>query len=206
MQDVINLLNMHHRFFFYAKHYADLTAQPTPEDSRAWSQILISLLTGINGLGRQKGSDLIDGSDVKSANAWGAIDYPRFNGCIKAGTLSPHSGRMLSLDHMPYLFFVLWDNEPKSGTERTRIWAVQTQKDTLFRSICQDWYCQRLDGYIHSNNFQLHAPINQNSNTFTNRCGNLNYPLFLEALWINDTYDVTFYDPNVLKYGKCTEI
>ncbi len=45
---------MHHRFFFYAKKYADMTAQPTPEDSRAWSQILVSLLTGINGLGRKK--------------------------------------------------------------------------------------------------------------------------------------------------------
>ena len=68
MDDVINLLNMHHRFFFYAKKYADLTKQPTPEDSRAWSQILVSLITGINGLGRRKGSDLSDGSDVKSAN------------------------------------------------------------------------------------------------------------------------------------------
>ena len=27
MDDVINLLNMHHRFFFYAKKYADLTKQ-----------------------------------------------------------------------------------------------------------------------------------------------------------------------------------
>ena len=78
MNNVVNLLNMHHRFFFYAKEYADLTEQPTPEDSRAWSQILVSLITGINGLGRRKGSDLSDGSDAKSANVWEAIDFPRF--------------------------------------------------------------------------------------------------------------------------------
>ncbi len=68
MNDIINLLNMHHNFFFSAKEYADLTKQLTPEDSRAWSQILVSLITGIKGLGRRKGSDLADGSDVKSAN------------------------------------------------------------------------------------------------------------------------------------------
>ena len=205
MQDVIDVLNMHHRFFFYAKKYADMTAQPTPEDSRAWSQILVSLLTGINGLGRKKGSDLLDGSDVKSANVWGAIDFPRFNGCIKAGTLSPRSGNITSLDYMPYLFFVLWDYEPPTNTERVRIWAVRPQKDDLFREMCLNWYSQRTSGRIISYNFQLYPPANRNSDVFTNRCGNLNYPLLFEAIWTGETYEITHYDADVLIYGYCTE-
>lgn len=49
MNNVVNLLNMH--------------------------QILVSLITGINGLGRRKGSDLSDGSDVKSVNVWGLLIF-----------------------------------------------------------------------------------------------------------------------------------
>lgn len=182
MNEIINFLNMHHNFFFQAQHYANRTAQPTPEDSRAWSQILISLLTGISGLGRKKGPDLLDGSDVKAANTWGAIDKPRFNGCIKAGTKSNISNRISSLDTMPYLFFVLWDNEQLSVSERTRVWCVRPQVDPLFRNICQMWYALRNKGTITSNNFQLHPPCNLNSNIFTNTCGNLNYPLLLNAI------------------------
>lgn len=203
MDNVINLLNMHHNFFFAAKKYADLTAQPTPEDSRAWSQILVSLLTGIPGLGRRKGSDLADGSDVKSANTWGAIDSPRFNGCIKAGTLSPYANNMSYLDRTPHLFFVLWDVEPNSNTERTRIWAVQTQVDQLFRDVCSLWYDRRYNRSILSNNFQLHAPINRNSNTFSNNCGTLDYPLLFEALWNGNSYKITYYAPEVLTNGFC---
>lgn len=198
MNNVINLLNMHHNFFFAAKEYADMTLQPTPEDSRAWSQILISLLTGIPGLGRRKGSDLADGSDVKSANAWGAIDVPRFNGCIKAGTLSPYANNISYLDQTPHLFFVLWDTEPELRIERTRIWVVQAQNDPLFRDMCNLWYNQRINGEISSNNFQLHAPINKNSNTFRNQCGIMKYPLLFDAIWNGDSYEVRFYDPNAL--------
>ena len=57
-----------------------------PVDLRGWSQIIVSVLTGIKGIARKKGADLEDGSDVKAANTWEAIDTPRFNGVIKAGT------------------------------------------------------------------------------------------------------------------------
>lgn len=206
MNDVINLLNMHHRFFFYAKKYADLTKQPTPEDSRAWSQILVSLLTDINGLGRHKGSDLEDGSDVKSANAWGAIDFPRFNGCIKAGTLSSYSNNMSFLDNTPNLYFVLWDNKPNYGNERTRIWVVQPRRDPIFREICEKWYDQKATGIIRSSNFQLHAPINENTNIFRNQCGSLYYPLLFEATWVENTYIVDYYEPRTITSGFCQYI
>lgn len=206
LQEILEFLNMHHRFFFAAKEYADQTAQPTPEDSRAWSQILISLLTGVNGLGRQKGPDLFDGSDVKAANTWGAIDTPRFNGCIKSGTLSSVSDSMDSLDQMPHLYFVLWDNEPETNKERTRIWAVNTQTDPLFRGVCELWYQKRQNGEITSTNFQLHPPRNKNSNIFRNTCGNLSYPLVMDARWNGKTYEISYFDEDAIENGQCTEI
>lgn len=204
LQKILDFLNKHHRFFFESKKYADQTAQPTPEDSRAWSQILISLLTEVNGLGRQKGPDLLDGSDVKAANTWGAIDTPRFNGCIKSGTLSSVSDSMDSLNQMPHLYFVLWDNAPDNGTERTRIWAVNTQTDPLFREMCELWYQKRQNGEIKSTNFQLHPPRNKNSNVFTNTCGNLNYPLVLDARWNGETYKIIHFDEKAIENGFCT--
>ncbi|MGO0063480.1 MamI family restriction endonuclease [Brevibacillus fluminis] len=204
MKNVLDFLKMHHEAFFQAKPYADFTGQPTPEDSRAWSQILVSLLTGIKGPGRKKGADLIDGSDVKAANTWGAIDTPRFNGVIKAGTKSSKSGNMASLDAMPLLFFVLWDNEPNSNRERVRVWVVRTQKDEVFREMCRKWYKQVESGQIISTNFQLHPPRNKNSNEFRNTCGNLDYPLLLNAIWDGSKYELIHYDPDALNSGMCT--
>ena len=60
------VFDAHHEAFFRAKPLADKTCHPVPCDTRSWSQILASLLTGINGKA-QKGSDLVDGSDVKAA-------------------------------------------------------------------------------------------------------------------------------------------
>src|SRR4026208_372513 len=91
---VLELLNLHRESFFDAEPLSNETGHPNPSDTKAWSQILISLLTGITGLYRKKGADFSDGSDVKGANTWGAIDTPRFNGVIKAGTKSAKSGKL----------------------------------------------------------------------------------------------------------------
>jgi hypothetical protein len=200
---VLDFLKLHHDSFFDAKPYADETEHPAPSDSRSWSQILVSLLTGIKGVAREKGADLEDGSDVKAANTWGAIDTPRFNGVIKAGTKSAKSGKLESLDDMPYLFFVLWDNEPVNQRERCRVWVVRTQSDRVFRAMCRKWYRLRDEGEIISNNFQLHPPRGKNTDEFRNTCGNLNYPLLFSAEWINERYEVTSYKPNSLKDGVC---
>ena len=66
------------------------------------------------GLPGKKGADLVDGSDVKAVNTWEAIDTPRFNGVLKAGTKSASAGKLLSLDVVPYLFFVLWDHRSRT--------------------------------------------------------------------------------------------
>jgi hypothetical protein len=202
---VLAFLKLHHDAFFDAKPYADETEHPTPSDSRAWSQILVSMLTGIKGLAREKGADLADGSDVKAANAWGAIDVPRFNGVIKAGTKSKKAGKLTYLDDLPYLFFVLWDNEPTNDRERCRVWVVRPQHDKKFRAMCRLWYKQRAGGKIISDNFQLHPPIGKNSDSFTNNCGDLNYPLLLSAEWMNDRYGITHYGPEALKTGECSK-
>ena len=206
LTDALDVLNMHHVHFFEGLQYASITDQPVPEDSRAWSQILISMLTGISGMARHKGQDLADGSDVKSANAWYSIDKVRFNGVIKAGTQSHLAGSIAYLDQMPFLFFVMWDHNPRNDRARARVWVVRPQHDRLFRAMAQDWYNQLAAGTITSNNFQLHPPVNENSDVFTNRCGNLEYPLLLAAEWNGREYVSAYYDPDVLNSGRCNRV
>lgn len=206
---VIEFLNLHRQAFYDAVPYADETEHPNPSDSKSWSQILVSLLTDTKGLARKKGADLADGSDVKAANTWGAIDTPRFNGVIKAGTKSEKSGNMTYLDEVPFLYLVLWDNEPDEKRERCRIWVVRPQFDTVFRNICEKWYDKRIEKEKlgkKMDNFQLHPPRGKNSNIITNTCGNLEYPLLLSAVWKETTYQTEVYQPNILKNGTCVEV
>ncbi len=202
---VLEFLKLHHDAFFQAAVFAEQTQHPTPTDTRAWSQIVVSLLCDVQGRSRQKGSDLEDGSDVKGANAWEAIDRPRFNNVIKAGTKSDVSDSMASLDEMPRLFFVLWDNEPEQDRERCRIWCVRPADDPAFQKMCALWYEKRQNGEIRSSNFQLHPNIGQNSNKFTNECGNLNYPLLFCAEFSAGEYQVKTHQPEVLEIGLCTK-
>lgn len=203
LDEALKLLNLHRTSFAHAVPYATSTKHPVPTDTRAWSQILVSLLTGIDGIARKKGADLADGSDVKAANVWEAIDTPRFNGCIKSGRKG-EVGSISCLDDQPYLFFVMWDYEPTSQTERCRVWVVRTQVDPVFRGICELWYRKRDEGLIRSDNFQLHPPRNLNSNTFRNTCGNLDYPLLFRAEWNGSEFVVSEYNLFVLDSGVCS--
>jgi len=203
IKDALHLLDIHFKFYCEVKDFAIKYGHPHPSDSRAWSQIVVSVLTGISGLKRKKGADFDDGSDVKAAETWGAIDTPRFNGVIKAGTKSVKAGKLESLDGMPFLFFVLWDNTPKTNKERCRIWVVRPQKDKLFREMCRLWYSKCEKKEIISNNFQLHPPRNKDSNVFRNTCGNLEYPLLLEAHREENGFQQIVYNPDVLEYGLC---
>ncbi len=160
-------------------------------------------MTGLQGRGREKGSDLIDGSDVKAANTWEAIDTPRFNGVIKAGTQAEHSGKLESLDQMPYLFFVLWDHSPSSKRARCRVWCVRPQVDKVFRRMCKTWYDKRASGEIISANFQLQPPRGKDSNEIRNECGNLLYPLLFCAEHNEDGYCVVEYCPEAMTTGRC---
>jgi hypothetical protein len=204
IQEVLTLLDIHYKSILDVKPYAEKYGQPHPCDTRSWSQIIISALTGLKGIKRKKGADLKDGSDVKGANTWQAIDTPRFNGCIKAGTKSSVSGKMASLDKMPNLFFVLWDCEPTSNKERCRVWVVSPRTDKVFRKAAALWYRKFANGEIkRPGNFQLHPPRNKNSNVIRNECGNLDYPLFFMALREAAGFVVAHYAPEAKEHGQC---
>jgi hypothetical protein len=203
LQNALDLLNLHHKSFYSAVAFARATHHPVPCDTRGWSQILVSLLTGLKGLKRKKGADFTDGSDVKGANTWEAIDTPRFNGVIKAGTKAAHAGKLESLDKMPYLFFVLWDQSPSTKRQRCRVWCVRPQRDKAFRIMCQNWYHQATEGKIKSTNFQLHPPRSKDSNEFTNKCGNLLYPLLMCAEYGKSGFIGVEYKPEVMRSGQC---
>jgi hypothetical protein len=185
---VLQLLNLHYDSFWEAAPFAAETGHPVPMDTRGWSQIVVSALTGLRGLERRKGADLEDGSDVKAANTWEAIDTPRFNGVIKAGTQSSVSGTMDSLNAMPYLYLVLWDHTA-SLDARCRIWVVRPPNDPLFRAMCEAWYAQRASGVIKSNNFQLHPPRGL---------------VFCAVRPADGTYVVVSYDASAPESGYCT--
>ena len=202
LAEALTLLDQHHQSFYAAVDIATRTGHPVPVDSRGWSQIIVSVLTGIHGLKRKKGADLADGSDVKAANTWQAIDTPRFNGVIKAGTQAATAGTMASLDAMPYLFFVLWDQNG-AGQDRCRIWCVRPQTDKLFRAMCERWYAGCKSGDIISSNFQLHPPRGRDDNIIRNSLGNLTYPLLFCATHDKSGYAVTTFAPELLKNGVC---
>jgi len=203
LTEAIKLLQIHYEAYKKVKPFADKYKHPHPTDTRGWSQILVSALTGINGYERKKGPDLEDGSDVKAANCWDAIDTPRFNGCIKAGTQSSTANSLESLSEMPFLFFVMWDTSEKTKKLRCRIWVVNTQKDENFRAVAKNWYEQRSAGVIKSDNFQLHPPRNLDHNIFRNNCGHLEYPLLFESRLENTIFEPTFYDEDALLNARC---
>ena len=67
------------------------------------------------------------------------------------------------------------------------------------------WYAAREAKEIVSTNFQLHPPRGKDTNTITNKCGNLDYPLLFCAVRGESGYEVQTYDPDVLKSGACTK-
>jgi hypothetical protein len=203
VNEALQLLDTHYDAFYTAEPFATVTGHPVPMDTRGWSQILASILSGIKGLARQKGADLDDGSDVKGANTWKAIDTPRFNGVIKAGTKALTSDKIESLDGMPHLYFVLWD-ETARQTARCRIWVVSPRLDARFREMCATWYEKRAEGKIVSTNFQLHPPRGLDTDVIRNSCGNLIYPLFFCAERpAGGQYKLISYYPDALKTGNC---
>lgn len=206
LKKVSSFLDDHYKAFWSVQSIASETKHPVPMDTRGWSQILASLLSGHLGLGRQKGADLSDGSDVKGANTWEAIDTPRFNGVIKAGTKSECSNNISSLDNMPDLYLVLWDISPRD-TYRCRVWIVNCQDDPLFREMAGIWYSKKAKGEIKSDNFQLHPPRNLDSNVIRNTCGNLSYPLlFCAERTAESNYQIISYDPTTLRNGRCVKV
>jgi hypothetical protein len=197
-KDVFDMLEEHRRSFLKGKVFADKTGHTTPCDTKSWSQILASLLLNIRGIERKKGADLEDGSDVKAANSWDAIDIPRFNGVVKEGRVLT-SAKAEDLEQMPNLIFVLWDETQVGKYDRCRVWVVRTSKDKTFRGVAEKWY----KGSKKSANFQLHPPIGRDDSIVTNRCGNLSLPLLFDIRFIEKKWVAHIYNPEVLRTGLC---
>ena len=205
LESALTLLDEHYNAFVASRPFAARTGHPVPSDTRAWSQILVSILTGIPGLERKKGADLSDGSDVKAANVWSAIDTPRFNNCIPAGRVSQKSKKapdVSALDDTPHIFFVLWDEMRDKRLPRCRVWCVRAKDDRIFRQVCAKWYQQYSAGDV-SNNFQLHPPRNQDHNVIRNTCGNMEFPLLFCAVRKSDHFELVHFDSDVLVRGRC---
>lgn len=205
VEEALAVLDTQFAAFVASLPLAEKTKHPIPMDTRSWSQILVSTLTGVGGAARKKGADLEDGSDVKAANCWTAIDTPRFNGVAKAGTKAKSAGAIESFDKMPHLYFVLWDTDPTTEKPRCRVWVVRPQTDKEFRGLCSSWYKNVKEGKIKSTNLQLHPPRNKDSNEFTNECGNLTYPLFFCAERDKDGFKALALETATLKSGKCVK-
>jgi len=176
---------------------ADETGHPVPSDSCRWSQIIVSVLTGIVGLKRKKGQDFSDGSDVKAANLWEAIDTPRFNSVLKTGTKAAHSGKLTYLDGVPFTFFALWDHDLLNRC-RFRMWVVRTQIDPLFREMADSWY-----NAVRSKNFQLQPPRNRDDDVLHNEFGTFSYPLLFSSTVENGKYRSAFLSEDALTSGLC---
>lgn len=203
IKKTLYLLEQHYEGFFSVADIAKQTGHPVPTDTRGWSQIVVSVLTGIKGLDRKKGPDLEEGSDVKGANTWEAIDTPRFNNVIKAGTQATHSDSVEYLDNTPFLFLVLWDVSV-AGKHRCRIWITRPRHDPEFREMCTRWYSARRSGDIKSANFQLHPPRGKDTNDIRNSFGNLHYPLLFCAERVEHGFELLAYDADVMISGLCS--
>jgi MamI-like restriction endonuclease len=202
----LRLLAIHRRHFEEVVEHAQAAAQKVPSDTKTWSQIIVSTLVGKQGQRGTKSADIADGSDVKAANCWLAMDTPRFNGVVPSGRRSNKKRKPMNLsalDDIPFLFFVLWDETAKrNGWPRCRIWCVSTKTDKVFRRVVAEWYRLHEDDE-NAPNFQLHPPRFLDHNVFRNECGNLSYPLLLSAVWNGNEYELVEYSPTALT-GACT--
>lgn len=156
-----------------------------------------------------KTSDLVDGSDVKAANLWDAIDTPRFNGCAPAGRTTSASRKpndVTALDDIPFLFFVLWDERASPAVPRCRVWCVRPSVDAEFRKLVAKWYDMRQSGRIKSTNFQLHPPRNEDRNIMGNSLGKLEFPLLFHAECHSGEYRLMLLDEDALRHGRCARV
>lgn len=119
-------------------YWRDLTKQPAQIDTGYISQHLVSLITSIyGGMMRGKGTDLEDGSEIKSANFLDSLD--------KRGAIAPRwnfsSNDLKTMEaflSVPSIYLVSMDLNP-SGNCRTRVWKLDPHKHVVFRERYIEW-------------------------------------------------------------------
>lgn len=150
-----------------------VTGQSSQIDSGYLGQQIVSLLAGVPGTGmRGKGSDLVDGSEVKTASTMSGSDQPRWNNQI--GTRARRKSYLQS----PNIYFVLFDTVRRDDPFplRVRIWRVAPSTDAVFRDVVEGWAAKKSSG-----NFQLHPPNWKATSLATNKAGNIHLPLMFHA-------------------------
>ena len=135
-------------------HWSTITAQSEMIDTGYISQHLVSLCTQIPGQGmRGKGVDLIDGSEIKSANFIDSKDksgasLPRWNFSFA------NEDNLLDFLHYKYIYLVSLDYSPNKNF-RVRIWKINVKTHTALRKRYKEWVNNPVR---HSKNFQLFPP------------------------------------------------
>jgi hypothetical protein len=144
------------------RFWRDLTQQAAQIDTGYIAQHLVSLITRIPGSSmRGKGYDLIDGSEVKSANFIDSLDKrgsvgPRWN------FQSNNESAMLSYLEVPAIYLVSLDlNEQENF--RARVWRLDPRTNKNFNERYREWMerlgLPKLKNPLRpSANFQLFPP------------------------------------------------
>ncbi len=120
------------------RFWRDLTQQAAQIDTGYIGQHLVSLITSLPGGGmRGKGDDLIDGSEIKSANFLDSLD--------KKGAVAPRwncsSNDLVSMEYylkVPHLYLVSIDLN-SSDLFRARVWKMDPREHTVFNARYREW-------------------------------------------------------------------
>lgn len=120
------------------RFWKNLTKQAAQIDTGYIGQHLVSLVTSLPGGGmRGKGDDLIDGSEVKSANFLDSLD--------KKGAIAPRwnfssndLNSMNSYLNVPYIFLVSIDLN-RDNFFRARAWKLDPQSHKMFKMRYLEW-------------------------------------------------------------------
>lgn len=120
------------------RFWRNLTKQAAQIDTGYIGQHLVSLVTSLYGGGmRGKGDDLIDGSEVKSANFLDSLD--------KKGAVAPRwnfsSNDLASMESylkVPFIFLVSVDLN-KDDLFRARVWKVNPREHKVLYARYHEW-------------------------------------------------------------------
>jgi hypothetical protein len=124
-----------------------------------------------------KGKDLADGSEIKTASSVAGVDVPRWNHPL-GDSIGDRKKKIADFLAHPYIYYVLFDTTKADDKVRVRVWKVSPKIDSAFKAVILEWDRTYPPP---SYNFQLHPPVQKDTDVATNEAGNLKLPLMFEA-------------------------